>query len=161
RVWLGGNPQNELRGLQTVDLGASSSAIVELPVPEEGDYIMVDHFFANAELGAIGLIRVSSKTPAPGQAAAPAKPVAPVSTAAPGPRRRPPPPAPAAGSVGNPERAPAGDTNEERRKKLLEKVKLNDPDAAKGKMAFESKCVLCHSMGGGKKIGPDLQGVTK
>jgi nitrite reductase (NO-forming) len=142
RVWMGGNPQNEMRGLQTVDLGASSSAIVELPVPEQGDYIMVDHYFANAELGAIGLIRVSDKTPLPGQAAAQAKPAAPVAAAAPA--------------------AAPSDTNEERRKKLLEKVQnLNDPDAARGKLAFESKCVLCHSMGGGKKVGPDLQGVTK
>src|SRR5499427_1620184 len=78
RVWMGGNPQNELRGLQTVDLGASSSAIVELPVPDKGDYIMVDHFFANAELGAIGLISVSERTPPPGQAAEPAKAAAPV-----------------------------------------------------------------------------------
>jgi len=147
RVWLGGNPQNELRGMQTVDLGASSSAIVELPVPEKGDYIMVDHYFANAEIGAIGLISVSDKVPPPGQAAAPAKAAAPVATAA---------PARAAGSGGDHDHAPATD------KKLLEKVEnLNDPDAAKGKLAFESKCVLCHSMGGGKKVGPDLQGVTK
>src|SRR5215470_91991 len=65
RVWLGGNPQNELRGMQTVDLGASSSAIAELPVPEQGDYILVDHYFANAELGAIGLISVQDKPPPP------------------------------------------------------------------------------------------------
>src|SRR5215467_393574 len=62
RVWIEGNPQNELVGLQTVDLGASQGAIVELVLPEKGDYIMVDHFFANAELGAIGLIRASDKT---------------------------------------------------------------------------------------------------
>jgi len=157
RVWLGGNPQNELVGLQTVDLGASSSAIVELPVPEKGDYILVDHYFANAEIGAIGLISVSDKVPPPGQAAAPAKPAAPVATEAPAPV-----PASVAPKAADHEHAPAGGkTNEERRKKLLDKVQnLNDPDAAKGKLAFESKCVLCHSMGGGKKIGPDLQGVT-
>jgi nitrite reductase (NO-forming) len=157
RVWLGGNPQNELRGMQTVDLGASSSAIVELPVPEKGDYILVDHYFANAEMGAIGLIRVSDKTPLPGQAAAPAKPAAAASAQKPAPA-----PAPAAGSGGDHEHAPASDPSEERRKKLLDKVQnLNDPEAARGKLAFETKCVLCHSMGGGKKIGPDLQGVTQ
>jgi mono/diheme cytochrome c family protein len=37
----------------------------------------------------------------------------------------------------------------------------NDPDAAKGKASFETKCVLCHSVGGGDKIGPDLKGVTR
>jgi mono/diheme cytochrome c family protein len=35
-----------------------------------------------------------------------------------------------------------------------------DPEAAKGKLAFESKCALCHTVGRGDKIGPDLKGVT-
>jgi mono/diheme cytochrome c family protein len=34
-------------------------------------------------------------------------------------------------------------------------------DAEKGKAAFQAKCVLCHSVGGGDKIGPDLRGVTR
>ncbi len=34
-------------------------------------------------------------------------------------------------------------------------------DAAKGKSIFDSKCTLCHTVGGGKKIGPDLKGVTE
>ena len=155
RVWLGGNPQNELRGMQTVDLGASSSAIVELPVPEKGDYIMVDHYFANAALGAIGLISVSDKAPLPGQLAAPAKQAA-AAPAAPAPN----PSLVLAATATDHNHPSAVDQGEERPKKLLEKVE-NDPDAAKGKLAFESKCVLCHSMGGGQKVGPDLQGVTK
>ena len=56
RVWLDGNPDNQLRGMQTVLLGSSSGAIVELIVPEPGSYIMVDHHFANASTGAMGLI---------------------------------------------------------------------------------------------------------
>jgi mono/diheme cytochrome c family protein len=36
-----------------------------------------------------------------------------------------------------------------------------DPDAAKGKVTFDSKCALCHSLGAGDKIGPDLKGVTR
>ena len=28
-------------------------------------------------------------------------------------------------------------------------------------MAFESKCLACHSIGQGRKLGPDLAGVTK
>lgn len=36
-----------------------------------------------------------------------------------------------------------------------------DPDAAKGKSTFDSKCALCHSIGAGDKIGPDLKGVTR
>jgi nitrite reductase (NO-forming) len=134
RVWLDGNPQNELRGLQTVQLGASSSAIVEFTVPEKGDYIMVDHFFANAALGAVGLISVSDKAPLAGKAVEPERAAAPDK------------PAPALFAAAEHSHVQA---------------KVNDPDAARGKLAFESKCVLCHSMGGGAKVGPDLQGVTK
>src|SRR6185503_15405308 len=28
-------------------------------------------------------------------------------------------------------------------------------------LAFQSKCLACHSIGQGKKLGPDLAGVTK
>lgn len=56
RVWLEGIPANELRGGQTVLLGASNAAIVEFEIPEKGKYIMVDHEFADANAGAIGLI---------------------------------------------------------------------------------------------------------
>ena len=31
----------------------------------------------------------------------------------------------------------------------------------RGKLDFESKCLACHSIGEGKKVGPDLAGVTK
>ncbi len=56
RVWLDGNPHNELRGMQTVLLGSSSGAIVEFVIPEAGTYPFVDHEFADAEKGAVGLI---------------------------------------------------------------------------------------------------------
>src|SRR5512132_1945225 len=56
RVWLEGNPDNQLRGSQTVLMGSSNSAIVEFVIPEAGSYVMVDHHFANASQGAIGLI---------------------------------------------------------------------------------------------------------
>jgi nitrite reductase (NO-forming) len=35
-----------------------------------------------------------------------------------------------------------------------------DPEAVAGKLAFESKCLACHSVGQGKKLGPDIAGVT-
>lgn len=56
RVWLDGNPDNELRGMQTVLLGSSSGAIVEFVTPEAGTYTFLDHEFADAEIGAIGQI---------------------------------------------------------------------------------------------------------
>jgi nitrite reductase (NO-forming) len=113
RVWLEGNPQNELRGMQTVLLGSSSSAIVEFVIPDKGDYIMVDHHFANATRGAIGVISASDTAAVPESN----------------------------------DHAPA--------------AAMEDPDAAKGKLTFETKCVLCHSVGSGDKIGPDLLGVTR
>jgi nitrite reductase (NO-forming) len=60
RVWYEGNPANEMRGLQTVFLGASNGAVMEFIVPEEGEYILVDHEFADAQRGAVGKIRVAS-----------------------------------------------------------------------------------------------------
>lgn len=58
KVWLDGNPANELHGLQTVLLGASSGAIVEFIMPEPGTYPFVDHEFADVEAGAVGLFKV-------------------------------------------------------------------------------------------------------
>jgi nitrite reductase (NO-forming) len=119
-VWLEGNPQNELHGMQTVLLGASSSAIVEFVIPENGDYIMVDHHFANAAMGAIGVISTSS-----GSGGA----------------------APQSGAASH--------------EASHEAAVLRDPEAVAGKTMLETKCTVCHSVGGGDKIGPDLLGATK
>jgi nitrite reductase (NO-forming) len=115
RVWMEGNPDNQVRGMQTVLLGSSNSAIVEFMIPEEGSYIMVDHHFANASQGAIGLVSTVAKPP----------------------------------------------------RRELEHHNLDasavppDAEASRGKLDFESKCFACHSMGHGRKLGPDLAGVTK
>jgi nitrite reductase (NO-forming) len=116
RVWLEGNPDNQLRGAQTVLLGSSNSAIVEFMIPEPGSYIMVDHHFANASQGAIGLVSTEVKPP---------------------------------------------ETELEHHNIPSVKTTPTDPEAARGKLAFESKCLACHSLGQGKKLGPDLAGVTK
>jgi nitrite reductase (NO-forming) len=115
RVWFEGNPDNQFRGMQTVLLGSSNSATVEFMIPEEGSYIMVDHHFANASQGAIGLISTAAKPPA----------------------------------------------QELEHHNISASATPTDPDAVAGKLAFESKCLACHSMGGGKKLGPDLAGVTR
>jgi nitrite reductase (NO-forming) len=115
RVWIDGNPDNQFRGMQTVLLGSSNGAIVEFMIPEAGSYVMVDHHFANASQGAIGLIAAGGKP-----------------------------------EGGDPEHhnipAPGAPT---------------DPQAVKGKLAFESKCLACHSIGGGDKLGPDVLGTTR
>ncbi len=115
RVWFEGNPDNQMRGMQTVLLGSSNSATVEFMIPEEGSYIMVDHHFANASQGAIGLISTAAKPP----------------------------------------------VQELEHHNIQASATPTDPEAVKGKADFESKCLACHSMGEGKKLGPDLAGVTK
>ena len=114
RVWLEGNPDNLLRGAQTVLLGSSNSAIVEFVLPEAGSYVMVDHHFANASQGAIGLI--------------------------------------AAGTA-----AGAGESEHHN---IPATGAPTDPVAVRGKLAFESKCLACHSIGGADKLGPDLYMVS-
>jgi len=116
RVWFEGNPDNQWRGAQTVLLGSSNSAIVEFMVPEAGSYVMVDHHFANASQGAIGLIAAGAQ--------------------------------------------PAGGDHEHHNMPATQGTPT-DPLAVKAKLAFESKCLACHSIGGGDKLGPDLLGTTK
>jgi len=115
RVWIEGNPDNGCRGMQTVLLGSSNSATVEFMIPENGSYIMVDHHFANASQGAIGLISTSVKP----------------------------------------------EERELEHHNIPATATPTDPDAVAGKLAFESKCLACHSVGQGKKLGPDVLGVTK
>ena len=121
RVWIEGNPDNQLRGMQTVLLGSSSGAIVEFIVPEEGSYVMVDHHFANASQGAIGLI--------------------------------------AAGGKSDESHAPKSADAEHHN--IAATATPTDPVAVRGKLSFESKCLACHSVGGGDKLGPDVYGVTR
>jgi nitrite reductase (NO-forming) len=83
-------------------LGSSNSAIVEFIVPEDGSYITVDHHFANASQGAIGLV---STDPRPAE------------------------------------------TEIEHHNIPSVKITPTDPEAARGQLAFESKCQACHSIG--------------
>jgi nitrite reductase (NO-forming) len=115
RVWIEGIPDNQSRGRQTVLLGSSSSATVEFVIPEDGSYVMVDHHFANASQGAIGLISTEAKA----------------------------------------------DITEIEHHNLQASAVPTEPEAAQGKLNFESKCFACHSVGQGKKVGPDVLGVTK
>src|SRR5688572_18457943 len=107
RVWWDGNPDNQFRGMQTVLLGSSSAAIVEFIVPEAGKYIMVDHHFANASQGAIGILD--------------------------------------AGGLSE-----GGDHEHHN---IPATAAPTDAAAVQGKLAFESKCLACHSIAGGDKLG--------
>jgi nitrite reductase (NO-forming) len=115
RVWIEGNPKNQFVGMQTVLLGSSNSAIVEFLIPEEGSYIMVDHHFANASQGAVGIISTKAQ-----------------------PKRQ-----------------------DLKHHNIPASAAPTDPEAVQGKIVFESKCLACHTMGQGHKMGPDVAGVTK
>lgn len=58
-VYLDGNPFNHLKGMQTVLLGASSGAVVEFTVNQEGSYPFVNHQFDDASKGASGVLKVT------------------------------------------------------------------------------------------------------
>ena len=115
RVWIEGNPDNQFRGMQTVLLGSSNSATVEFMIPEAGSYIIVDHHFANASQGAIGLISTDAKP----------------------------------------------ESKDLEHHNIPASAAPSDPDTVQGKLNFESKCLACHSVGEGRKLGPDVAGVTK
>jgi len=117
RVWMDGNPDNQMRGMQTVLLGSSSGAITEFIVPEAGSYVMVDHHFANAAQGAIGIINAGGKSE-------------------------------------------EGATDSEHHN-IPATATPTDAVAVRGKLAFDSKCLACHTIAGGDKLGPDLYQVTK
>jgi nitrite reductase (NO-forming) len=117
RVWIDGNPDNAMRGMQTVLLGSSSGAITEFIVPEAGSYVMVDHHFANASQGAIGLINAGG--------------------------------------------TPEGGAADTEHHNIPATAAPTDPVAVRGKLSFDSKCLACHSIGGGDKLGPDVYQVTK
>ena len=119
RVWIDGNPDNQFRGMQTVLLPSSGGAIVEFQIPEAGKYVMVDHHFANASQGAIGVIDATGGT--------------------------------GAGSAADIEHHNIPATFAE----------PTDPLAVEGKLNFETKCLACHTIGQGAKIGPDLKEVAR
>jgi nitrite reductase (NO-forming) len=55
KVYVDGNPANEFRGMQAVLVGPAQGAVMEFVLPEKGKYTFVDHSFANATMGAMGI----------------------------------------------------------------------------------------------------------
>ncbi|MFB5165302.1 multicopper oxidase domain-containing protein [Parageobacillus toebii] len=58
-VYIDGNPNNHLKGLQTVMLPASGGAVVEFTVTRPGTYPIVTHQFNHAQKGAVALLKVT------------------------------------------------------------------------------------------------------
>jgi nitrite reductase (NO-forming) len=59
KVFIEGNPANEIRGIQTWTIPPGGGATFELIIPEAGLYPFVTHSFAYTGLGAVGLIEVA------------------------------------------------------------------------------------------------------
>ncbi|MFD2211776.1 multicopper oxidase domain-containing protein [Virgibacillus halophilus] len=59
-VYLEGNPENQLKGMQTIQLPASGGAVVEFEVKEEGSYSFVTHQFNHVQKGASAIIKVTA-----------------------------------------------------------------------------------------------------
>lgn len=60
RIWLGGVPANEMRGLQSVDLAPSESAVVEFVAPADGRYTLLFGRMSDEERGADGTLVVQT-----------------------------------------------------------------------------------------------------
>lgn len=58
-VYVGGHPQNPLRGLQTHTIAPGDGATCDLIIPKPGKYPFVTHNFAFTELGIVGLFDVT------------------------------------------------------------------------------------------------------
>ncbi|KYD31346.1 multicopper oxidase domain-containing protein [Parageobacillus toebii] len=58
-VYIDGNPNNHLKGLQTVMLPASGGAVVEFTVTRPGTYSIVTHQFNHAQKGAVAILKVT------------------------------------------------------------------------------------------------------
>lgn len=58
-AYVDGNPENRLRGIQTLTIPPGGGATFELRIPEPGLYPIVTHSFAYTERGALGLLRVT------------------------------------------------------------------------------------------------------
>lgn len=59
RVWVGGNPENPMRGLAGVTLPPGGGAVVEFTIPAAGRYLLLEHALNMAIEGAMGLIDAS------------------------------------------------------------------------------------------------------
>jgi nitrite reductase (NO-forming) len=59
KVFVNGNPKNEVVGLQSVTIGPGDGAVVEFTLDEPGQYPFVNHAFGHAAHGAVGILQAS------------------------------------------------------------------------------------------------------
>lgn len=59
-AYQGGNPANKMVGMQTVNVCPGGGMMVELRIPEAGNYPFVTHSFADASKGALGVLAVTN-----------------------------------------------------------------------------------------------------
>ena len=64
-VYADGNPTNVLNGIQTYNIAPGAGAMFELRIPDAGLYPFVTHSFAYTGRGAVGVIKVDPRAPAP------------------------------------------------------------------------------------------------
>ncbi|HEU5376332.1 MAG TPA: hypothetical protein VFV38_12880, partial [Ktedonobacteraceae bacterium] len=57
-TYIDGNPANHLVGNQTVTIPPGGGIVVELTMPEAGEYPFVTHAFADVGKGAVGMLKV-------------------------------------------------------------------------------------------------------
>jgi nitrite reductase (NO-forming) len=69
RVYANGNPapENTVKGIQTVEVPVGGGAVFEVRPEEAGDYLFVSHAFAQANKGAVGVLRVGHLPESAGQ----------------------------------------------------------------------------------------------
>lgn len=58
RVYVDGDPNHYLSGIQTYTVAPGGGATFDLVIPEPGQYVFVDHSFAQMEMGAMGILDV-------------------------------------------------------------------------------------------------------
>lgn len=58
-VYVGGHPENPMRGLQTHTIAPGDGGCVDVIFPNPGKYPIVSHSFAYTELGVIGVLEVT------------------------------------------------------------------------------------------------------
>lgn len=58
-TYADGNPANHMQGNQTITIPPGGGSVVELTIPEAGEYPFLTHSFMDASMGALGMIKAT------------------------------------------------------------------------------------------------------